>query len=65
MTITAIPGVIVAGAKWKLVWQGPDNADGLIGTRDGGRLFGRRAVGCHGIGPGAIRCEQILALMND
>jgi len=37
--VTAIPGVIAAGAKWKLVWQGPDNADGIIGTNDGGLLF--------------------------
>ncbi|HEX9499690.1 MAG TPA: hypothetical protein VF926_15250, partial [Mycobacterium sp.] len=37
--VTAIPGVIAAGAKWKLVWQGPDNADGIIGTKDGGLLF--------------------------
>jgi gluconolactonase len=39
VTVTAIPGVIAAGAKWKLVWQGPDNADGIIGTKDGGLLF--------------------------
>ena len=39
VTVTAIPGVIAAGAKWKLVWQGPDNADGLVGTSDGGLLF--------------------------
>ena len=39
VTITAIPGVIAAGAQWKLVWQGPDNADGLVGTKDGGILF--------------------------
>jgi gluconolactonase len=39
VTVTAIPGVIAAGAKWKLVWQGPDNADGLVGTKDGGLLF--------------------------
>jgi gluconolactonase len=39
VTITAIPGVIAAGAKWRLVWQGPDNSDGLVGTRDGGLLF--------------------------
>src|SRR5437899_12412577 len=39
VTITAIPGVIAAGAKWKLVWQGPDNADGIVGTKDGGLLF--------------------------
>jgi gluconolactonase len=37
--VTAIPGVVAAGAKWKLVWQGPDNADGIIGTKDGGLLF--------------------------
>jgi gluconolactonase len=39
VTITAIPGVIAAGGRWKLVWQGPDNADGLVGTSDGGVLF--------------------------
>jgi gluconolactonase len=39
VTVTAIPGVIAAGAQWKLVWQGPDNADGLVGTEDGGLLF--------------------------
>jgi gluconolactonase len=39
VTVPAIPGVIAAGAKWKLVWQGPDNADGIIGTKDGGLLF--------------------------
>ena len=39
VTVTEIPGVIAAGAKWKLVWQGPDNADGLVGTKDGGVLF--------------------------
>ena len=39
VTVTAIPGVIAAGAQWKLVWQGPDNADGLVTTKDGGILF--------------------------
>jgi len=39
VTVTGIPGVIAAGAQWKLVWQGPDNADGLVGTKDGGILF--------------------------
>ncbi len=39
VTVTAIPGVIAAGAQWKLVWQGPDNSDGLVGTKDGGLLF--------------------------
>jgi gluconolactonase len=38
VTITAIPGVIAAGAKWELVWQGAENADGLIAWK-GGILF--------------------------
>ena len=37
--VTAVPGVIAAGAKWQQVWQGSDNADGIIGTPDGGVLF--------------------------
>ena len=39
VTVTAIPGVVAAGAKWTLVWQGTDNADGIAGTADGGLLF--------------------------
>jgi gluconolactonase len=39
VVITAIPGVIGAGAKWQLAWQGTDNADGILGTADGGLLF--------------------------
>ncbi len=39
VTIAEIPGVIAAGAKWKLVWQGPDNADGLVAAPDGGIYF--------------------------
>src|SRR5580692_3165324 len=39
VTVTGIPGVVRAGAVWKLVWQGTDNADGIIGTKDGGLLF--------------------------
>ena len=39
MTIPAIPGVIDAGAKWILVWQGNETADGIAGTKDGGLLF--------------------------
>ena len=39
VTVTAIPGVIAAGAKWQLVWQGTDNADGIVGSPDGGLLF--------------------------
>jgi gluconolactonase len=39
VTVAAIPGVIAAGATWTLAWQGTDNADGLVGTVDGGLLF--------------------------
>ena len=39
VAVTAIPGVIEAGAKWTLVWQGTQNADGIVGTDDGGLLF--------------------------
>lgn len=38
-TVTEIPGIVAAGAKWELVWGGTDNSDGLIGTADGGLLF--------------------------
>jgi gluconolactonase len=39
VTVTEIPGVVRAGAVWKLVWQGTDNADGIVGTKDDGLLF--------------------------
>jgi gluconolactonase len=39
VTVTAISGVIAAGARWTLAWQGTDNADGIVGTEDGGLLF--------------------------
>ncbi len=35
VTITAIPGIIDAGATWKLVWQGDSNADGIVGFKEG------------------------------
>ena len=38
-TVTAIPGVVAAQAGWTVAWQGTDNADGLVGTPDGGLLF--------------------------
>jgi gluconolactonase len=39
-TVTAIPGVIAAGAKWTEVWTGTgNNADGPVATKDGGMLF--------------------------
>jgi|SRR5579871_795806 len=39
VTVSGIPGVIEAGAKWTKVWQGEATADGIVGTRDGGLLF--------------------------
>ncbi len=39
VTITGIPGVIAAGARWQQVWQGLDNADGVVGMEDGSVLF--------------------------
>jgi gluconolactonase len=39
VTIAGIPGVIAANAKWSIAWQGTDNADGLVGTPDGGVIF--------------------------
>jgi gluconolactonase len=37
--VTAIPGVIAAGAKWQLIWADFETADGIVGTPDGGVLF--------------------------
>jgi len=39
VAVGAIPGVVAAGAKWEIVWQGSDNADGLVGARDGSLFF--------------------------
>jgi gluconolactonase len=39
VTVVEIPGIIAAGTTWRLAWQGSDNADGLVGTSDGGVLF--------------------------
>jgi gluconolactonase len=39
-TVTALPGVIEAGQKWTKVWEtSGNNADGLVGTPDGGLLI--------------------------
>jgi sugar lactone lactonase YvrE len=39
-TVAAIPGVVAAGAKWTEVFHADgNNADGLVGTKDGGVLF--------------------------
>jgi gluconolactonase len=39
VTITEIAGVVSAGSAWMIAWQGTDNADGIVGTSDGGLLF--------------------------
>src|SRR5471032_3395557 len=39
VSVAGIPGVVANGAAWTLAWQGTDNADGLVGTADGGLLF--------------------------
>lgn len=43
-TVTAIPGVIAAGQTWKTIWTGTgNNADGPVGTDDGGMLFAQNS----------------------
>lgn len=37
--VTAIPGIVAAGARWQQVWSGPMTADGMTGTTDGALLF--------------------------
>lgn len=68
VSVEAIPAVIDAGAKWTLVWQGNENADGIVGSPDGGLLFaqeqtnhvnkldknGKFSVYLSGHGPGAV-----------
>src|SRR4029453_5664390 len=39
VAVTEIPGVVATGATWRIAWQGTDNADGIVGTSDGGLLF--------------------------
>jgi len=43
VNVTAIPGIVDAGAQWKAVWSG-DDADGIVGTPDGGVIFAQREV---------------------
>ena len=43
-TVSAIPGVIAAGASWQTVWTGTgNNADGPVPTADGGMLFAQNS----------------------
>jgi gluconolactonase len=37
--VTAISGVVAAGAKWEIVWADFETADGINGTPDGGVIF--------------------------
>ncbi len=37
--VAAIPDVVAAGVAWTVAWRGSDNADGIVGTGDGGLLF--------------------------
>lgn len=39
VSVTGIPDVVAAGARWVPAWSGADNADGIVGTPDGGLLF--------------------------
>jgi gluconolactonase len=40
LAVKEIPGVIAAGQQWKMIWQTDgNNADGIIGTKDGGLLI--------------------------
>ncbi len=39
ITVSRIRDVVDAGTVWTIAWQGIDNADGLVGTDDGGLLF--------------------------
>lgn len=46
VTSSEIPGVIAAGQKWKTVWEAEgNNADGIIGTKDGGILLAQNNNG--------------------
>jgi gluconolactonase len=44
ITVSSIPGIVAPGAQWKMVWSGTDDADGIVGTSDGGVIFAQRAV---------------------
>src|SRR6202453_5355829 len=57
VTITAIPGIIDAGAKWKLVWQGNENADGIVGFKDG-LLFAQEQTNHVNMQIGRASCRE-------
>jgi gluconolactonase len=37
--VQTIAGVVEQGEEWQLVWDGTNNADGIVGTADGALLF--------------------------
>lgn len=37
--VQSIANVVAAGEEWQLVWQGTNNADGVVASPDGGLLF--------------------------
>jgi gluconolactonase len=39
VVVSDIRGVVASHSRWILAWQGTDNADGIVGTDDGGLLF--------------------------
>jgi len=39
VTVKEIGGIVAARSTWTIAWQGADNADGIVGTSDGGLLF--------------------------
>lgn len=39
VVVQAIADVVAAGEQWQLVWQGTNNADGIVASSDGGLLF--------------------------
>jgi gluconolactonase len=61
VTLSGIPGVVAAGAKWEEVWFGPGNADGIVGTPDGGIMFAQeqtstvRKVDLNGLDAAIVR----------
>ena len=39
VTVSPVAGVVAGNSRWILAWQGTDNADGIVGSEDGGLLF--------------------------
>jgi gluconolactonase len=37
--VSSIPGVVADNGQWVVAWHGTDNADGIVGSADGGLLF--------------------------